>query len=452
VSEIDDKIEELARDKVQYDKEIISDGKERDALHKKLLQLKKKSNLDDAAGIENKIEAIDKDAEEFQKQIHSLRENQHNIIRENDGIQHEINFIDEKINKVVDIEKEYKKKSQELNTKRQQFKKSTLELNKRLDEDSLIASQVSQSRSNLHKLNEEFVSLKARDFGITEKKFGNIAVAKILELKKGGIYGTVAELGNVSSKYALSLEIAAGARIKSIVVDNEKIAAECIKYLKDKKLGTATFLPLTKLQDRESIKGLDKLADSRGSHGIAIDLVTFDPKFKKVFSYVFANTIVVDNIDVALRLGVGNAKFVTLDGDVAERSGVMHGGFRARKKQAMGFKEKELSKDISEIESKISKLKNTIDVLEKRRVENEETITTLREKKASIEGDIIKEEKSLELETSDTEVLKLKKKELKKSEKSLEVLINSIKSFYKKLFFPPFNFLHHSNDIVLFVP
>ena len=168
----------------------------------------------------------------------------------------------------------------------------------------MLASQLSNARAKLHESNEELTGLKAKDFGVTEKKLGDIAITKILELKKSktGIYGTVAELGNVNSKYSMALEVAAGPRLRSIVVDNEKIAAECIKYLKDNRLGTATFLPLTRIEERESVKEIDKLADARGSHGKAIDLVEFEPKFRKVFSYVFANTIVVDNIDVSFML------------------------------------------------------------------------------------------------------------------------------------------------------
>ena len=430
IRELDEKIDNLGKEKAEHEKHILSKEKERDALHKKLMELKKKANLQDAAGIEGKIDIIDKRAEELQKEINSFREKQHGVIRENDSLQHEIKMIDEKINKIVDVEKEYREKSHKLDEKRQEFKKSTLELNKRLDEDSMLASQLSNARAKLHESNEELTALKAKDFGVTEKKLGDIAITKILELKssKRGIYGTVAELGRVNSKYAMALEVAAGPRLRSIVVENEKIAAECIRYLKDNRLGTATFLPLTRIEERESVKEIDKLADARGSHGKAIKLVEFEPKFKKVFSYVFANTIVVDNIDVAVRLGIGNAKFVTLDGDAAELSGVMHGGFREKRKHSIGFKEKELTGDIEKTEARIAELKNTVDVLEKRRMENEEAITSLRGKKANFEVDIIKEEKLLELETGDTKILELRKKDLKKSEESLEEGLRKINS------------------------
>ena len=75
-------------------------------------------------------------------------------------------------------------------------------------------------------------------------------VKHMVEQKKAGIYGTVSELGEVNSKYSLALEIAAGHRLKSIVVENEKIASEQIKYLKQNKLGIATFIPLNKINSK----------------------------------------------------------------------------------------------------------------------------------------------------------------------------------------------------------
>ena len=246
----------------------------------------------------------------------------------------------------------------------------------------------------------------AKDITIKEFARGDLAISKILELKnkREGIYGTVADLGNVSSKYAVAIEVAAGPRVKSIVVDNDKLAAELIRYLKENRLGMATFLPMNKLFSKDANPDIKKLLEAKGVHDLAINLVTFEPKFKKVFSYVFSDTLIVDDISVATRIGVGKAKFVTLDGDTAEVSGAMHGGFRERRKEAFGFREREVTENIQINEKKVGELENVISVLEKRRSENETNITELREKKAIMEGEIIKSETSMHLESGDIEV------------------------------------------------
>jgi chromosome segregation protein len=437
IKETDSKIANLMSQKLEMEKELKKKNKEKDDIEKKVKAFKEKNQLDDMANIDKKIEDIDKRADELQKNINSLREQQHSGIRDRDAIQHQINTIDEQIQKVKEIEKEHQKEIDDLKKKRDEFKKVTLELNKRLNEDSSLASQLGASKEKLAGIQEKLAELRAREIGIKEVSSGDISTKEILKQKNKirGIYGTVAELGHVDSKYALALEVAAGPRMKSIVVDDDKVAADCIKFLKQKKLGTATFLPINKLKVHAADPSIEKLSKSRGSYGLALDLVEFEPKFRKVFEYVFANTVIVENIDAARRLGIGSAKFTTLDGDKAELSGVMEGGFRKRK--GLGFKEKELDKDISGYEKTAGELENTIEVLEKRRKENEEEITKLRETKAALDGEIIKTEKSLHLAPTDLEVSKQKKEELQKQiegiDKKIDELVNKISNVNKEL-------------------
>ena len=427
LTETGQKISELGQEKIRFQDQINNKQKERSEISNKLAEFRQKNRLDNAGDIEKDVEEIDKKSEELQKQIHELREKQHNLIREKDKIGHEIGFIDSKINKVIDTEREHKKQVEDLKNKREEFKTVILELNKCLDQDSNASLQLNTARKKIANANEELAKLNARDIGRKEFTYADIAIKKIIEQKdkRKGIYGTVADLGKVSSKYSLALEIAAGPRLKSIVVEDEKVASECIKYLKQNKLGIATFLPLNRIKAKLINAKATELADSRGSHGIALDLVSYDKKFKNVFSYVFSNTIVIDDIDVARRLGIGMAKFVTLDGDLAEQSGVMHGGYRAKRK-GMGFKEKDLMKDTEEYTTIVSNLKKTVDSLEKRKLENEQKITELRDKKANLEGGIIKTEKSLHLDPSDIGLSHQQKKDLEDKEKQAEAGIGKV--------------------------
>lgn len=424
------RIGQLENEKKEYESLIESKNMGREAISGKIIKFKEKNRLDSVADIEKNVEEIDKKADELQKEITSLREAQHSLIRDKDRISREISVIEDKIKKVIDVEKEYKQQLDALKNKRDMFKSTTLELNKRLDEDSSLAVQLSESRRKLNNVNEELAKLRAKDITIKEFARGDLAVRKILELKgkKDGIYGTVADLGNVSSKYAVALEVAAGPRIKSIVVENDRLAAELIEYLKQNRLGTATFLPLNKISPREAGNDAKKLIGAKGVHDLAINLVVYDQKFKKIFSYVFSDTLIVDSIHVATRLGIGKAKFVALDGDTAEVSGAMHGGFRERRKEAFGFKEMEVAQGLEESEKKAREFENIISALEKRRNENEARITELREKKAVYEGEIIKSETSMHLESGDMEISRQQQKDLEAREKEVDAEIGKISS------------------------
>lgn len=434
IKESEDRINDLKEKKEGHLRSIEDIQNEKRAIESKIAKFKEKHKLDNAGEIEREMEEIDKKADELQKEINSLREKQHSFLREKDKLEHQVNTIDEKINKVKEVEKEYKDKINELKNKRKQFKETTLDLNKRLDEDSSLAVQISNARKKLANANENLEKLNARNAAIRENIFSDVALKKILGQKNKikGIHGTVAELGNVSSKFAFALEIAAGARMKSVIVENDKVAAECIKFLKTNKLGTAVFLPLNKIKSPAIKPDVIELANKDGCHGAAIDLISFDDKFKKAFSYIFANTLVVDDIGTAQKLGIGKAKMVTLDGDLTEISGVMHGGYRARKKKSYGFSEKEVNKDIEEYNEVISKVRRTVKTLEKRREENEEKITNLRKLKGTLEGDVIKIEKGLHLEHGDVDLSRQEKEDLGEGMRKIEENIGNVNSDINK--------------------
>lgn len=396
------KIKQLEDEKKSLQYEIIDKEKDRVHISAKLAEFKKKNNLDNAGQIESQIEEIDKKIEELQKEVNQAREQQHHLIREKDKVQHELNTLFAELEKQNLVEDEHKKQLNDLQKKRQDFKDCTLELNKKLDEDTFNAAKLSEQRKRYNSLQEDVSKLRARHVSAQELSYGDIAIKRILELKKTKpeIYGTVAELGNVNSRYALALEIAAGPKIKSIVVEDDRIAAECIQYLKDQKLGVVTFLPLNKLRPNSVSAEVKKIIGAKGSHGLAIELVTFEGRFKNVFEHVLADTVIVDTIDVARRLGIGTAKFVTLEGDMAEKSGAMIGGYRIKRKQSMGFQEKDIAEEIEAQETMLISVKNSVSGLESKRIDDEERISHLRVMKAQLEGEIISLEKALHLDRS----------------------------------------------------
>ncbi|MFH1399488.1 MAG: chromosome segregation protein SMC [Candidatus Woesearchaeota archaeon] len=401
--------------------------KEQDQIEAAIEKFKKSNNLGNIPEIESQIQEIDKKSEEKQELVQKLRQEQQDMLREKDRTEFQLKTLDERLDKVKEVAKEHERELDQLTGRKTEFKKVTLELNKCLAEDSSLAAQLRKTRDDLTQNREQLSKLQARSFQITESISANIAVKKILEQKSKmpGIFGTVAELGKVQSKYSLALEIAAGPRLNNIVVRDDKVAALAISYLKSQKLGTATFLPLNKLREMATKPELKTISQSRGSHGVAVALVQFDPQFKKVFNYLFANTIVVDDIDVARRIGIGKAKMVTLDGDIAELSGAMTGGFR-KKRPGLGFREEETTKGITELETKTQKLADLADILEKRREENEELIQKLRGQKAELEGEIIKTEKSLHLESGDTSADKGQKQQLAKQLQDVDEKIKQV--------------------------
>jgi chromosome segregation protein len=151
-----------------------------------------------------------------------------------------------------------------------------------------------------------------------------------------GLYGTIAELGDVSSVHSTALEVAAGARLQSIVAETDGDAARAIEGLKRSKAGRATFLPLNKMP----MGNPPPPPQEDGVVDYAINLVEFDPRFHPAFWSVFRETLVVKDLDTARRL-MGRYRMVTLEGDLVEKGGAMTGGhFKSRLKFAADVRQR----------------------------------------------------------------------------------------------------------------
>ncbi len=438
LTELEEKIVETQKRIMEQEKEKVRLAKEQEHIQAKIETFRKKNKLEGAEDIDKEIEALDVLAEEKQKEVQTLREKQQELLREKDKVDYQIHTIDGQVAKVLELEKQHKEELDALKQMKLEFKIATLELNQALQEDAALGAQFGTARGKMEQTQEELAKLHARQTRIREHFSGNIAVQKVLETGSalGKVYGLVSELGRIQNKYALALEIAAGPKLHSVVVEDDKTAANCIKFLKTKKLGVATFLPMNKIKSVFSDEKARALSQSTGAHGLAVDLISHDSKFKNIFSYVFGNTIIVDTIDVARRLGIGEFRMATLDGDLVELSGVMQGGYRQRQKDGFGFQEKEVLEALQTTEQIFAESQRLVVALQEKRSDLEKRIVRLREFKANLEGDIISKEKSLHLESSDLDASKKMKKELEEKtrqwDKELDGLQQKISSYNKE--------------------
>ncbi|MDD1767899.1 MAG: chromosome segregation protein SMC, partial [Methanomassiliicoccales archaeon] len=191
-----------------------------------------------------------------------------------------------------------------------------------------LGHQAEELEDAIKRLTREYNSLKAEQEAAESVAKGYTrAVRAILEARDKraikGIHGTIAELAEVEQKYEVALNVAAGSRMQSIVVDDDEVAATAIQFLKSNGLGRATFLPLNKMLDGKP-RGKAILAEKQAV-GYAIDLVRFDQKFRAAFWYVFGDTVVVETLDHARKL-MGGVRLVTIGGELLEASGAMVGG------------------------------------------------------------------------------------------------------------------------------
>lgn len=325
--------------------------------------------------------------------------------------------IAEKKAKLEELNKLKKATSDEKNNLDASLEKALSQKSALIDESIELRKKIQKSNALIQFNIEKLSGLRAK-FGVLEqvkKTSFNEAIEAVLKLKESGIYGTIAQLGRVNPKFSKALEAAAGRGLQFIVVDTDASAEKCINYLKEKRLGRATFLPLNKLQVSQPDVNAKKIA--KKTYGFALELVDFDEKFKKAFAYVFRDTLVVKDLAFA-RSAIGEARMVTLDGDLVEKSGSMSGGF---------YKPSELSfEEIEALEGELKKLEKEREALLKKEEEVRAGLETL----ASKEVDSAREREVLSerLRTCGENI-----EELRKIIAEREVLSSEISSELKEI-------------------
>ncbi len=279
-----------------------------------------------------------------------------------------------------------------------------------------IDAEVRETAKVIQSTREELVRFEARREALRDAEESFLkkrkAIARVLELRDSGeitgIHGTVAELGSIHPEYSVAMEIAAGNRLSHIVVDDENVATECINVLKRERVGRASFIPLTKIKSR-SPKGH---IDDEGVIGYAIDLVSFDPKLRPAFEFVFSDTVVTSDFETAKRLGFSGRRAVSLEGDLVERSGLVTGGHYHKTSTGLSLQVKDKTPEIEEklagLDRILQGLKDQQDELRKRRKVLDREIQDLSKKIYRAKLEIERMEDTLTENKSRAEALKKK--------------------------------------------
>lgn len=178
------------------------------------------------------------------------------------------------------------------------------------------------------------------------------------DLKKR-ICGVVAELIKVPKQYEVAIETALGASLQHIVTEDEEDAKYIIELLKKKNWGRATFLPITAVKGRTLSSFEKKALEMEGCHGVASELIDFEPKYKGIFENLLGRVIITDNLDQAVEIARRfsySFRIVTLDGDVVNPGGSMTGGSRNQKSAGIITRNRE----IEELKTQIVQLSNEL--------------------------------------------------------------------------------------------
>lgn len=345
--EVESTLNKLNQNLVDLEREIAdANAKKTMILERKKLNSNNDVTLNNVLNLKEEILSICKNINSLVGEIKTLNSKK-------DDLKINIDSID---NEELMLRKNYVTESNEYNQKN----KELLELNNRID---ILNNNI---------LNEVNVPLPVK------------SILNNPRLK--GIYNTVGKLLTFDDIYMSAIETTLGASLNYLVVDNEDSVKQAINYLKEQRLGRATFLPLNIIKPKYLESSVEEtLKNTSGFVDTAINLVKYDSAYDNIMQNLLATTIVVKDIDainnIAKRLNY-KYKVVSLDGDISYAGGSISGG--AKKNSNSILKDRyELTKletnkvnletSIRVIEAKINSLNQEQEemILKKNKLNNE---------------------------------------------------------------------------------
>ena len=260
--------------------------------------------------------------------------------------------------------------------------------------DKLLVIKVKRSTANNNLLeNNKALFLLQNKIEILENNILNaentpVAVRNILNNPRlHGIHNTIGKLIEVPDKYVVATDVALGYASNYLVVDDDNSALNAINFLKDHKLGRATFYPLSIIKSRKvNPEIIANIKNIHGYIGVLSDLLIFDEKYRSIIENQLGQVLVVSNantLNIIGKLIDYKYRIVSLDGEIQHAGGSITGG--TSKKNSMLNEKNELNK----LKSEYDKLQIATTSLNKEVVDLDKEVAELEEREVVLQKYVI---------------------------------------------------------------
>ena len=370
-------------------------------------------------GLKDEIINLLNSKQDYTSKLSTLNANIENINLRKDSIEVDINEIQEDINK----------KSEELSISLSRLESKKKNLNDLKEEEIKINENLrlliaktnnieKQIQSNKYSLNDYNSKLNIYVEMENHYEGFNKGVKEVLKNRNlQGVQGALGQVIEVPSEFEKSIEASLGAYMQNIITKDESSAKAAINYLKKNNLGRVTFLPMNIIKSNKI--DIRNIRSNTKFIGIASDLIKFDEKYRNIIENILGRTIIIDNIDNAIKFAKENNhrfKVVTLDGEILNPGGSLTGGSLRVSGNILSRK-----RLINEYSEKIKLLKIEINKLYSEKNETDKNIESIKLNLNNIIKDISSIDK--ELIIGNAEINKFKD-EIKSLSNSIEKLEN----------------------------
>jgi chromosome segregation protein len=221
---------------------------------------------------------------------------------------------------------------------------------------------------------EEFAALESRRATLRELKERYEGYDESVRSLVAGptrperILGTVGDVLHASGDWLAALEASLGEAVQFIVAERTDAALKALKTLESKGGGRATFIALDKLSWARAAEVPEKVLEAPGVHGLLLEHVRFEPGFVALASFLLSGVVVVDSIEVGLKLLEKHRElrlhFVTRHGEHVRGPGIYQGGGGPTRAGSVLRREEELERLEKEIERSSTELKTALTLTE----------------------------------------------------------------------------------------
>lgn len=339
---------------VKLENYILSLNKEI-STDKQILDNLKKEQIDVAGKIselKNSNIIYKNEVEELKKKISHIKEScvgYANSIKINSNTKNILKEEREKLSIcIVEHEDEIKSSRREISKLNIQLKEQEIKFknnNKKLN-------TLEANRNILANLDKEY-----EGYTKTVKNLMHDLSKGLLEIEKQHCH-VLGEIVDVPKELEVAIEIALGASISNIITKDETTAKKLISYLKENRLGRATFLPLDIVRGKK-LDLYPEIKNIKGYLGIASELINYNNIFNPIIQYVLGRTIIAKDLDCAIHIAKASKfkfKIVTLDGEIVNAGGALTGGSLYGKNTGIISRKRH----IEEIELEVEKSKEEI--------------------------------------------------------------------------------------------
>ncbi|MCK5780114.1 MAG: chromosome segregation protein SMC, partial [Psychrilyobacter sp.] len=285
------------------------------------------------------IENTEKRSKSSLNRINNLLEEGSEYQKNLDKYSKEIKILKDKKNK---LELEIKTIDKTIENSEKQIEELSEKMNLIFSERKEISYNLGRHRARLENLKK----LEANNEGFFK------GVKNILNENIIGVHGALISLIDIPERIETAIESGVGGSLQDIVVQDSSVAKKCISFLKSTNSGRASFLAFDNLKLNKNNRNIQ----GKGVLGYAYNLIDYEVNFSKAIEFVLGTLLIVEDIDVALRVSKENihrGNIVTLKGELISGRGKITGGQHIKSASSIIFERK---KEIKKIELLVMEL------------------------------------------------------------------------------------------------